>query len=231
MRAMFLVGPGDKRVALCYSMNVHPGEGLDDVLAALEGTVAPLKERLGAAGGFAVGLRLAGRAAKEIETRASELKETLDGHGLRAVTVNAFPFGDFHGERVKEEVYRPDWTSSERAVYSLRAAVALAAVNERGAELCISTVPLSYKAFNPAVNAVTGRLLDACWRRRRKRSPTGATTSCRRVARSSAAAPRISRTRFSASVSTPATTPSAGRRARSRSTSTARPGSRSARSS
>jgi len=160
MRAMFLIGPGDKRIALCYSMNVHPGEGLDDVLAALEGTVAPLKERLGAAGEFAVGLRLAGRAAKEIETRAAELKETLDGHGLRAVTVNAFPHGDFHGERVKEDVYRPDWTAAERAVYSLRAAVALAAVNERGAELCISTVPLSYKAFSPAINAVTGRLLE-----------------------------------------------------------------------
>lgn len=157
---MFLAGPGDQGVALCYSMNVHPGEGLDDVLTALEGTVAPLKQRLGVAGEFAVGLRLAGRAAKEIETRAAELKETLDRHGLRAVTVNAFPHGDFHGERVKEEVYRPDWTSSERAVYSLRAAVALAAVNERGAERCISTVPLSYKAFNPAVNAVTGRLLD-----------------------------------------------------------------------
>ena len=38
-----------------------------DVLAALEGTVAPLKERLGAAGEFAVGLRLAaGMAAMRV---------------------------------------------------------------------------------------------------------------------------------------------------------------------
>ena len=105
-------------------------------------------------------VELAAQHVQGSVNRAAELKDTLDGHGLRAVTVNAFPYGDFHGERVKEEVYRPDWAVAERAVYSLRAAVALAAVNERGAELCISTVPLSYKAWNPAVNAVTGRLLD-----------------------------------------------------------------------
>ncbi|MHC4548984.1 MAG: metabolite traffic protein EboE [Planctomycetota bacterium] len=157
---MFLKGPDGQRVALCYSMNVHPGEGLDEVLGALRGTVGPLKERLGVRGEFAVGLRLAGPAAREIETRAGELKETLADLGLRAVTVNAFPHGNFHSARVKEEVYRPDWTEAERAIYSLRAAVALAAVNERGAVRCISTVPLSYKAWNPPLNAVTGRVLE-----------------------------------------------------------------------
>jgi len=157
---MFLKGPDGRDVPLCYSMNVHPGEGLDDVLAALENTVAPLKDRLGVKGDFAVGLRLANRAAVETEARAGELKETLERLSLRAVTVNAFPYGDFHSERVKEEVYRPDWTDSRRAVYSLRCAVALAAMNPRGAEVSLSTVPLSYKAWKPSVSAITQRLLE-----------------------------------------------------------------------
>ncbi|HEX5137147.1 MAG TPA: metabolite traffic protein EboE [Planctomycetota bacterium] len=157
---MFLHGQEDRRIALCYSMNVHPGEGLTDVLLALEGTVAPLKGRLGVKGPFAVGLRLAARAAEEVEGRGEEVKATLERLGLVPVTVNAFPYGDFHGGRVKEEVYRPDWTESRRAVYTLRAAVALAAFAPRGLEASVSTVPLSYKAWRPSMNAVTGRVLE-----------------------------------------------------------------------
>jgi len=157
---MFLTGPDGRRVALCYSMNVHPGEGLDDVLRALEETVAPLKRRLGVTGPFAVGLRLAARAAQEVERRGEEVQEAIARHGLVPVTVNAFPYGDFHGERVKEEVYRPDWTEGRRAVYTLRAAVVLAAFAPRGFEGSVSTVPLSYKAWRPALNAVNGRVLE-----------------------------------------------------------------------
>jgi sugar phosphate isomerase/epimerase len=157
---MFLAGPEGRRVALCYSMNVHPGEGLTDVLQALEGTVAPLKARLGVAGAFAVGLRLAARAAQEVEGRGEEVKAALMRLGLVPVTVNAFPYGDFHGERVKEDVYRPDWTEARRAIYTLRAAVVLAAFAPRGFEGSVSTVPLSYKAWRPSMNAVTGRVLD-----------------------------------------------------------------------
>ena len=34
--------------------------------------------------------------------------------GLTCHTLNAFPYGDFHSERVKENVYLPDWTQRER---------------------------------------------------------------------------------------------------------------------
>jgi sugar phosphate isomerase/epimerase len=157
---MFLMGPDGRRVALCYSMNVHPGESLDDVLGALEGTVVPLKARLGVAGDFAVGLRLAALAAKEVEGRGEEVKALLERFGLVPVTVNAFPYGDFHGERVKEEVYRPDWTESRRAIYTLRAAVVLAAFAPRRSVGSVSTVPLSWKEWRPSMNAVTGRVLE-----------------------------------------------------------------------
>jgi len=35
------------------------------------------------------------------------------------VTLNGFPYGDFHAERVKEEVYRPDWADVRRHHYTL----------------------------------------------------------------------------------------------------------------
>ena len=47
---MFLTHPDGSEVALCYSMNVHPGEGMDDVLDALREYVLPLRDRLGQAG-------------------------------------------------------------------------------------------------------------------------------------------------------------------------------------
>ncbi len=151
---------GEHEVSLCYSMNVHPGEGLDDVLRDLSETVVPLKRRLGVEGRFAVGLRLANRAAEEAVARIEELQVALQSEQLIAITVNAFPFGDFHAARVKEEVYRPDWSHASRAVYSLRAAVALAAVNKKGTKVSVSTVPLSYKEWAPSLNAVTNRVLD-----------------------------------------------------------------------
>jgi hypothetical protein len=157
---MFLTAPDGRQVALCYSMNVHPGEGLDDVLAAIETYVVPLKARLGVDGPFAVGLRLANRAAVEFGERAQELIDAFQRHDLRAVTVNAFPYGNFHSDSVKEEVYKPDWADAHRAIYTLRCAVALAALNPEGAGVSLSTVPLSFKAFQPSHNAVTHRLLE-----------------------------------------------------------------------
>ncbi|MHC4954400.1 MAG: metabolite traffic protein EboE [Planctomycetota bacterium] len=156
---MFLDSPAGRSVALCYSMNVHPGEGMDDVLAALERYVLPLRERLGVSGPFAVGLRIAARAAEETE-RFSELRAFLDAHSLVAVTVNAFPFGDFHGARVKEEVYAPDWTSDERVRYTLAVAELLAGLREPGSDVSMSTVPLSFKPWSPDLGAATTRLLE-----------------------------------------------------------------------
>ena len=44
----------------------------------------------------------------------------LDSHDCYVFTINGFPFGRFHGARVKERVYLPDWTSPERLEYTNR---------------------------------------------------------------------------------------------------------------
>ncbi len=72
---------------LGYCMNVHAGERLDEMFASLRQIAAAVRAALSWA-------RL--------------------GLGLYAFTCNGFPFGGFHAERVKEAVYRPDWTAPER---------------------------------------------------------------------------------------------------------------------
>ncbi len=137
-------------------MNVHPGEGMHDVLTALREFVLPLRDRLGVTGPFAVGLRLAARAIEE--GRIGELKSFLHAHDLVAVTVNAFPLGDFHGARVKEQVYAPDWTTDERVDYTLGVARALAELNPAGSDVSLSTVPISFKPWKADVAEAARRL-------------------------------------------------------------------------
>ena len=66
-------------------------------------------------------------------------------------TLNGFPYGTFHGARVKEEVYLPDWRDPERLRYTNLLADLLADLLPPGAadlEGSVSTVP---GAFKPAL--------------------------------------------------------------------------------
>jgi hypothetical protein len=168
---MFLEHPAGGEVALCYSMNVHPGEGMDDVLTALREYVLPLRERLNVSGAFAVGLRLAARAVEE--RRTEELAEFLGEHDLVPVTVNAFPFGDFHGARVKDAVYAPDWTTDERVDYTLGVAHMLAALNAPGADVSLSTVPVSFKPWNADLTIAARNLMRVATELETLESDTG----------------------------------------------------------
>jgi hypothetical protein len=60
-------------------------------------------------------------------------------------TLNGFPYGSFHGERVKERVYLPDWRSPDRAAYTMRLADLLAGWLPEGVTGSISTVPIGFK--------------------------------------------------------------------------------------
>ena len=98
---------------------------------------------------FGLGLRIANAASLELEAdgRLAELKALLDANHLYTFTINGFPFGAFHGARVKEQVYRPDWRSEERRGYTCRLARQLAGLLPTGLSGSISTVPGSHKAW------------------------------------------------------------------------------------
>src|SRR6185436_7574705 len=62
-------------------------------------------------------------------------------------TMNGFPYGQFHGTRVKEQVYLPDWTSPERLAYTNLLFDLLAQLVPKGIEGSVSTLPGSFKEF------------------------------------------------------------------------------------
>ena len=134
---------------LAYCTNVHPGEDWAETFSSLEQYVLPVKRQVGADGPFAIGLRLSDRASRELmdEARLLEFQRWLDRHGCYVFTINGFPFGQFHGARVKEQVYRPDWTEPERLEYTMRLFDLLARLVPPGIEGSVSTLPGSFKEF------------------------------------------------------------------------------------
>ncbi|MEJ6000134.1 metabolite traffic protein EboE [Paucibacter soli] len=137
-------------VHLTYCSNIHPGESWAEVRANLERYVLAVRARLVPDDEFGVGLRLSARAAAELSEPAvlAELRDFLVRSRMYVFTINGFPYGTFHGTRVKEEVYQPDWRDPERLRYSNQLADLLAALLPADAELqgSVSTVPGAYKA-------------------------------------------------------------------------------------
>ncbi|QDU40278.1 Xylose isomerase-like TIM barrel [Maioricimonas rarisocia] len=131
---------------LSYCTNVHPGQTVDQVIAGLEQYTVPMSRQV--AGPVAAGLWLAQPVIAELEAQPAgleKLRQLLGAHGLSCYTLNAFPYGDFHSERVKENVYIPDWSAPDRLDYTSECADVLARLMPEGCEGSISTVPLGFK--------------------------------------------------------------------------------------
>src|SRR5512141_741948 len=101
---------------LAYCTNVHRGENWAETFDALNRYTLAVREQVCAGRPYAIGLRLSDLAARELSEPATlkAFQRWLDRHGCYVFTINGFPFGQFHGTRVKEQVYRPDWTQRER---------------------------------------------------------------------------------------------------------------------
>jgi hypothetical protein len=135
---------------LTYCTNIHPGETWAEVRANLERHVRAVKASVAPSQPFGVGLRLSAVAASTLAQPAEleAFSAFLRASGLYVFTINGFPYGPFHGTRVKEEVYLPDWLDEARLRYTDGLADLLAALlpDESGLEGTVSTVPGAYKA-------------------------------------------------------------------------------------
>jgi sugar phosphate isomerase/epimerase len=128
---------------LGYCTNVHAGESAAEVLDSLRRVAAPVRQRLGVEA-LGIGLYLSHRAAGEVDPL--RLRDELAGLGLYAFTFNGFPYGGFHAGRVKEAVYRPDWTDPLRAAHTLRLASIIDAVAPSDVTSpTISSLPLGWR--------------------------------------------------------------------------------------
>lgn len=135
-----------------YCTNVHPCRSLADVPLVLDRHALAVRDRCGF--GISVGLWLP-EAAVAAPGAAATVAEALAARGLTCHTLNAFPFGDFHGARVKERVYLPDWADPRRLDYTLACARLLGALLPAAGEGSISTLPLGFKGFDHAADFTT----------------------------------------------------------------------------
>lgn len=132
---------------LSYCTNVHPAEDLDGVIRQLRDYAGPVRRRAGL-DVLGVGLwlpaGLAGRLARS-DADLALLREVLAEQGLQIHTLNAFPYGGFHNEVVKTDVYLPTWAQRERLQYTLECASVLAGLLPDGVPGSISTLPLAWR--------------------------------------------------------------------------------------
>src|SRR5262250_1909795 len=96
-------------VLVSYCTNVHAARNLADVLEQLDRYGQPVREKVGWAE-LGLGLWLpapvaAGLAADPADV--ARLRRELRARGLAVVTMNGFPYRDFHDRTVKKRVYRP----------------------------------------------------------------------------------------------------------------------------
>src|ERR1700692_3323451 len=146
--------PGN--VNLTYCTNIHAGESWPDIRASLDAHVPAIKAAVTPDRPLGIGLRLSGQAAavaRQPEALAA-FRRQLASLGAYVFTINAFPFGPFHGVRVKEDVYLPDWRSSARVQFTADSAAGLAAILPEGIDGSISTVPGAFKPNGQAAGAV-----------------------------------------------------------------------------
>lgn len=153
-------------VHLTYCTNIHAGESWADIRASLDEHVPAIKASVAPSRPMGVGLRLSGEAAAVARTSESlaSFRDQLSRLGAYVFTINAFPFGPFHGVRVKEHVYLPDWRDRERVAFTANSAAVLAAILPDGVDGSISTVPGAFKPngrSSEAIAAMAGNLMMA----------------------------------------------------------------------
>ena len=134
---------------LTYSTLVHPGDTWEQMWTSLQTYLPAVKARVAPDEPFGVCLRLSAASARTLVESPQErarLRAFLAENDMYVYTVNAFPYGNFKGQRIKEQVYEPDWRSEERTQYTINVATVLAEIAPEDISPSIQSAPLGFKA-------------------------------------------------------------------------------------
>ncbi len=153
---------------LGYCTNIHRGENWAETFAGLRDYTLRVRDRVCPDAPYGIGLRLSAEAARELAEPSAlgAFRDWLMAENCYVFTINGFPYGKFHGTRVKEQVYLPDWTSRERLEYTKQLFDLLAQLlpEDKSVAGSVSTLPGSFKEFitdEPTQRAVMiGHLLE-----------------------------------------------------------------------
>ena len=150
---------------LTYSTLVHPADDWEQLWNSLNTYLPKVKERFSPNQSFGVCIRLAAKTAETLANSPAErdkLKKFLAEKDMYIYTANAFVYGHFKGDKVKEQVYEPDWRGEERTQYTINVANVLADVCPRGIAPSIQSAPLGFKprvTGDDVINSYTDHVL------------------------------------------------------------------------
>lgn len=161
-----------------YCTNVHAGVDLESTRANLAEHALAVKRLVSPGRPMGVGLWLSATAARKLLATAgvAEFAAWLAEVGLVPFTLNGFPYGDFHKDIVKHEVYRPTWCNAQRAQYTTDLIEILDGLLPNGMEGSISTLPLMWGDQRPSdaqMAACAVNLLKVCERLSRLEAERG----------------------------------------------------------
>lgn len=153
-------------VYIAYCTNIHPAESWQETFDALKNHALKVKDILEGESPllspFPLAPRLSARAAAELleGENLAEFQHWCNTHHCRVFTINGFPFGAFHNTRVKEQVYRPDWSERSRLDYTLNLFRILAPFIGVGEQGSVSSLPGSFKAFAADEKQIFAHLIE-----------------------------------------------------------------------
>ena len=134
-----------------YCTNVVAGRTIRETCEHVERVFVPVRDRVCPTGMLPLGLWLSARSAEQLTESiggGAELRDRLAAVGLSIVTLNGFPYQDFHGSEVKLRVYEPHWANTRRALHTQRLADLLPDLLMPGMRTAsISTLPLGWRAL------------------------------------------------------------------------------------
>ena len=142
---------------LTYCGNVHPAASVDQWLAVVGDHAVPLAASAAAARrAFGLGAFWPAPLAEQLATdpgARDRVAAALADWSLPLWTLNVFPYDGFHDKVVKTAVYRPDWASEQRLLYTRHCAEALASLAAAAgtgspATVPLSTLPLGYQGVD-----------------------------------------------------------------------------------
>jgi len=151
---------------LTYSTLVHATDNWDQLWASVNKYLPAVKERMAPHEKFGVCLRTSAPSAEALSAdpgKRAALKQFFADQDLYLYTANAFVYGVFKKQVIKEDVYEPDWETPERREYTKQVANLLAELAPEGINPSIQSAPLGFKpkvTGNDVVERYTANVID-----------------------------------------------------------------------
>jgi hypothetical protein len=151
---------------LTYSTLVHQTDNWDQLWQSVHTYLPAVKARVAPHQKFGVCLRTSAPSAALLAAEPSkraDLKQFFADQDLYLYTANAFVYGVFKKQVIKEDVYEPDWRSPERREYTKQVADLLADLAPEGINPSIQSAPLGFKprvTGEDVVEAYTSNVID-----------------------------------------------------------------------